>query len=235
MGRFLLAGVLVAIAAVAACSDEAAKAPKWGAPPPEKRRAPDNAPPDPYDNPPPDQGKPAEPPAPPPKPPADVDPVFVLKHTMSDIDGAPIDLSSFKGKVVMVVNVASKCGLTPQYEALQALYESKKDAGLVVLGVPANNFGSQEPGTDAEIKEFCTGKYHVTFPMLAKISVKGDDRHPLYAQLASLPEPLGGEPKWNFTKFLVDRSGRVVARYEPRTTPADPALLAKVDELLAAK
>ncbi|MBM4108616.1 MAG: glutathione peroxidase [Phycisphaerae bacterium] len=152
---------------------------------------------------------------------------------MPDIDGGSLDLATLKGKVVLIVNVASQCGLTPQYEALQALYEAKKDAGLVVLGVPANNFGGQEPGSDADIKSFCTGTYHVTFPMLSKVSVKGDDRHPLYAQLAALPEPLGGEPRWNFTKFLVDRTGRVMARFEPKTTPNDPALVAKVDELLA--
>jgi glutathione peroxidase len=154
---------------------------------------------------------------------------------MTDIDGKPVDLSTFQGKVLVIVNVASQCGLTPQYEALEDLYDSKKDSGLVVLGFPANNFGGQEPGTNEEIKAFCTGKFEVSFPMFSKISVKGDDADPLYKQIAGLPAPLGGEPRWNFTKFLVDRSGRVVARFEPRVTPADPAFAAKVDELLEAQ
>jgi glutathione peroxidase len=161
------------------------------------------------------------------------DAAYVLGYTMRDIDGGELDLSTLKGKVVLLVNVASRCGLTPQYEALQALYASKKDAGLVVVGIPSNDFNGQEPGGEAEIKEFCTSRYGVTFPMLAKISVRGENRHPLYAQLASLPEPLGGEPRWNFTKFLLDRSGRVVARFEPRKPPDDPAVVARIDELLS--
>jgi glutathione peroxidase len=157
---------------------------------------------------------------------------YVLGYTVRDIDGNDVDLAKYKGKVVMIVNVASKCGLTKQYEGLQKLYEEKKDAGLVILGFPANNFKEQEPGTDAEIKEFCTGTYGVTFPMMSKISVKGEDAHPLYKQLAAQPEPIGGEPSWNFTKYLVDREGNVVAKFDPRTTPDDPALVKKIDELL---
>lgn len=158
-----------------------------------------------------------------------------LDFTMNRIDGATQALSEYKGKVVLMVNVASQCGLTPQYEALEALYKSKKDAGLVVLGFPANNFGGQEPGTNSEIAQFCTAKFGVSFPMFEKISVKGEDQHPLYKMLSSLPAPLGGDPKWNFTKFVIDRSGKVVARFEPKTKPDDPALIAQIDALLSEK
>jgi len=161
------------------------------------------------------------------------DPAYVLGFTMNRIDGESQPLAEYEGKVVLIVNTASLCGFTPQYEGLEALYEAKKDEGFVVLGFPANNFGSQEPGTNAEIQEFCSTKFSVTFPMFEKISVKGDDADALYVQLAELPEPLGGEPEWNFTKFLVDRTGRVVARFGPRTPPSDEALVAKIDELLA--
>lgn len=176
---------------------------------------------------------PAAPPAAQPAPAAPADP-FVLDHRVKTIDGADIDLVRFRGSVVLVVNVASKCGLTPQYEALEKLYASRKDKGLVILAFPANNFGAQEPGTNAEIKRFCSDNYAVSFPMFAKVSVKGDDRDPFFTDLVSRPAPLGGEPKWNFTKFLLDRSGNVVARFEPRTAPDDPALLKQLDELLAA-
>ena len=154
---------------------------------------------------------------------------YALGLTMNRIDGTPEPLEEYKGKVVLVVNVASRCGLTPQYEALERLYREKKDAGLVVLGFPANNFGGQEPGTNEEIVAFCTGRYDVTFPMFEKISVRGDDQHALYRTLSTV----GGEPSWNFTKYLVDRDGRVVERFDPRTTPDDPALVAEVDRLLA--
>lgn len=160
---------------------------------------------------------------------------YVLGHTLKDIDGKEQDLSQYKGKVVLMVNVASKCGYTPQYKGLEALYQSRKDKGLVILGFPANEFGGQEPGDASVIKQTCFEKYHVSFPMFDKIAVKGKDQHPLYKQLASQPAPVGGDPKWNFTKFLVDRSGNVVARFEPATTPEDSKLAAKIDELLAAK
>jgi len=160
---------------------------------------------------------------------------YVLGFTLKDIDGKDQDLAQYKGKVVLMVNVASQCGYTPQYEGLQKLYASKKDSGLVILGFPANNFGSQEPGTNAEIKKFCSSKYSVTFPMFEKISVKGDDTHPLYKKLAEQPKPVGGEPGWNFTKFLVDKSGHVVARYDSKVKPDAKELTAKIDELLAAK
>ncbi len=157
---------------------------------------------------------------------------FVLKYEMHRIDGTPEKLEAYKGKVVLLVNTASRCGLTPQYEGLEALYRAHKDAGLVVLGFPANNFMGQEPGTNKEIAAFCAEKFEVTFPMFEKISVKGEDAHPLYKQLASLPEPAGGEPSWNFTKYLVDREGRVVRRFDPRVSPDDEKLVAEVKRLL---
>ena len=161
----------------------------------------------------------------------------VYEFTMRDIDGKDVKLNTYKGKVVMIVNVASKCGYTPQYEGLQALYEKNKDRGLVILGFPANNFMGQEPGTEAEIKEFCSTKYHVTFPMFAKISVKGADQHPLYNFLtnkATDPE-FAGDISWNFNKFLVDRNGKIVARFGSKDTPDGEAITAAVEKYLAAK
>jgi glutathione peroxidase len=146
-----------------------------------------------------------------------------------------VALSTFSGKVVLVVNVASKCGFTPQYAALESLYEKYKDKGFVIVGVPANNFMSQEPGTNEEIKKFCSNKYNVTFPMMSKVSVKGDDKAPLYTFLtdkASDPQ-FGGDIKWNFTKFLFDRSGNIVARFEPATTPDSPQVIAAIEAALA--
>lgn len=163
------------------------------------------------------------------------DPAYVLGFTMNQIDGTPKNLADFKGQVLLIVNVASKCGYTPQYAGLEALHDAKKDQGFAVLGFPANNFGSQEPGTNEEIASFCTSKFGVSFPMFEKIDVTGDATHPLYKRLAAQPEPVGGAPKWNFTKFLVDRSGKVVARYESKVKPDDTALVAKIDELLKSK
>jgi glutathione peroxidase len=160
---------------------------------------------------------------------------YVLTYTMKDIAGKDQDLSQYKGSVVLIVNVASKCGYTPQYKGLEALYRAKKEAGLVVLGFPANNFGAQEPGTEEEIAQFCKSKYDVTFPMFAKVSVKGEDIVPLYAQLTSQPAPIGGAISWNFNKFLVDRAGKVVARFDSRTQPDDAAMLNRIEELLKAK
>lgn len=159
---------------------------------------------------------------------------YALGFTLRDIDGKDVDLSQFKGKVVLMVNTASECGYTPQYKGLEALYQSRKDRGLVILAFPANDFGRQEPGDAAQIKKTCHDKYKVTFPVFEKISVKGPNQHPLYKRIASLPAPLGGDPKWNFTKFVLDRSGRVVARFEPKVSPDDPNLTAKLDELLDA-
>lgn len=162
------------------------------------------------------------------------DPKYVLKYTMNRIDGRPEDLGTYRGKVLLIVNTASACGLTPQYAGLESLYERKKDDGLVVLGFPANEFKGQEPGTNEQIERFCTSEYGVSFPMFEKIVVKGEGTHPLYAQLAALPDGLGGEPEWNFQKFLVDRSGRVVGRFSPRTAPDDPELVAAIDRALSA-
>ncbi len=145
--------------------------------------------------------------------------------TMNRLDGAPENLGTYAGQVVLVVNVASKCGLTPQYEGLEALYRRFRDRGLVVLGFPCNQFAEQEPGTSADIAQFCSLTYDVTFPMFERIEVNGDGAHPLYAWLkAEAPGIFGSEAiKWNFTKFLLDRDGKVVERYAPTTEPADIA------------
>ncbi len=159
----------------------------------------------------------------------------VLGFTMKDIDGKDVKLSDFKGKVLLMVNVASKCGLTPQYKDLQAAFEKYKEKGLVVLGFPANEFGAQEPGTEKEIKEFCTTKYQVTFPMFAKIVVKGDGIHPLYKHLTgeATNPGMSGDIKWNFTKFLVSREGKVVKRIEPKTKVTDEEVVKAVEAELA--
>ena len=164
---------------------------------------------------------------------AEADPAYVLGYTMERIDGAPARLADYEGSVVVIVNVASRCGLTPQYAGLEKLYRTHKDRGLVVLGFPANDFRGQEPGSNAEIAEFCSATYGVTFPMFAKISVTGDDRHELYTRLTTQPEPIGGAVEWNFQKYLVGRDGRVVAKFEPRTAPDDPEFVAAVERLLA--
>jgi glutathione peroxidase len=163
----------------------------------------------------------------------DAMPAAPLDITMNDIDGKPLALSQFKGKVVMLVNVASRCGNTPQYAGLETMYETYKDKGFVTVGFPANNFGAQEPGTNPEIKEFCTGKYNVSFPMMAKVSVKGDDICPLYKYLTTA-SPKPGEVTWNFAKFLVGRDGTVIDRFDPRTKPEDPKLVSSVEQALAA-
>src|ERR1700689_4606864 len=141
----------------------------------------------------------------------------IYDFTLPSIDGKPLPLANFKGKVVLVVNVASRCGFTPQYSALESTYEKYKDRGFVILGIPANNFGSQEPGTNQEIKTFCQSKYSVTFPMMSKVSVKGDDTTPLYQFLTdkTANPQTGGEIKWNFTKFLIGPDGHVLALFEP--------------------
>src|ERR1043166_165751 len=164
-------------------------------------------------------------------------PKSVLDFTMRDIDGKDIKLKKYKGNVLLVVNVASKCGYTPQYEGLQATYAKYKDKGFYVLGFPANNFGSQEPGTESEIKEFCTSKYHVTFPMFAKISVKGDDQDPLYKFLTSKEtDPnFAGDITWNFNKFLIDRNGNVVARFSSKDTPESEKVTSAIEKYVAAK
>jgi glutathione peroxidase len=164
-------------------------------------------------------------------------PASPLDFVMKDIDGKDAKLSDYRGKVVLLVNVASKCGFTPQYEGLEALYKTYADRGLVIIGFPANNFGGQEPGTNDEIKAFCSSKYSVTFPMMSKISVKGDDKHPLYKFLTEAPTAgdFAGEIGWNFTKFLVDRNGNVMARFASKTKPSDPTLTTAVEQALDAK
>ena len=145
----------------------------------------------------------------------------MLDYTMKRLDGQEENLEDYQGKVLLLVNVASECGLTPQYQELQALYTEYKDHGFEVLGFPANNFGAQEPGTDQQIAQFCERNYGVTFPMFAKVDVNGDKAAPLYKYLkAEKPGLLGSEAiKWNFTKFLVDREGNVLKRYAPNDTP----------------
>jgi glutathione peroxidase len=157
----------------------------------------------------------------------------VYSFTLNSIDGKPAPLADYKGKVVLIVNVASQCGYTPQYSALEAIYEKYKDQGFVILGFPANNFGAQEPGTNEEIKTFCTRKYSVTFPMYSKISVKGADQAPLYAYLTKeTGAGISGEIKWNFTKFLVDRDGKVIQRFEPAVTPDSKEVTEAIEKQL---
>ncbi len=156
---------------------------------------------------------------------------------MKDIDGNDVKLKKYKGEVLLIVNTASKCGYTPQYEGLQATFDKYKAQGFKVLGFPANNFGGQEPGTEAEIKEFCTSKYKVTFPMFAKISVKGDDQDPLYKFLTSKETnpDFAGDITWNFNKFLVDRNGKVVARFSSKDKPDSEAVTSAIEKYLKEK
>lgn len=160
-----------------------------------------------------------------------------LEFTMKGIDGKDVELSKYKGKVVLFVNVASKCGYTKQYKGLQALYEKNEKDGLVIVGVPANEFGKQEPGTDDEIQKFCSSKYSVTFPMLSKVVVKGDGICPLYKYLTSKDtnSKFAGEIKWNFEKFLVNRKGEVVGRYASAVEPDSDELTKAVADELAKK
>jgi glutathione peroxidase len=158
----------------------------------------------------------------------------VLDFTMKSIDGDDVKLDSYRGKVLLLVNVASKCGYTPQYRGLESVYKKYNEQGLVVMGFPANNFLWQEPGTNEEIKTFCTTKYNVTFPMFAKISVKGDQIHPLYIFLTSKqtnPE-FGGAVSWNFNKFLVDRAGKVVARFSSDDEPESGKVVQAIEQAL---
>jgi glutathione peroxidase len=157
-----------------------------------------------------------------------------LDHRVKSIDGNDVDLCGYKGNVLLVVNVASKCGLTPQYKGLEALYGKYKDRGFQVLGFPANDFGAQEPGTDAEIKQFCSLTYGVSFPMFSKISVTGDGKHALYKYLTSGggDPAIAGDVKWNFQKYLIDREGKLVAVFSPKVNPEDPELVAAVEAAL---
>jgi glutathione peroxidase len=152
----------------------------------------------------------------------------IFDVTIDGLTGSPADLDRYRGQVVLVVNVASKCGLTPQYAGLQTLYDTYADRGLVVLGVPCNQFAGQEPGSAAEIGEFCEVNYGVTFPLTEKVSVNGPDRHPLYQYLVGDGEDIG----WNFEKFVVGPDGAVAARFDPRTDPQDGKLVAAIEKLL---
>jgi glutathione peroxidase len=156
----------------------------------------------------------------------------IYSFTMNDIDGKAVSLSQYQGKVLLIVNVASKCGYTKQYAGLQKLYEKYKDNGFVILAFPANNFFRQEPGTDSEIKTFCTTKFNVTFPIFSKISVKGKDIHPLYQYLTNPEEnrEFGKPIKWNFNKFLIGKDGETIARFPSKVAPMDASLLEALNE-----
>lgn len=158
----------------------------------------------------------------------------IYDTSISALRGGPADLGQYRGKALLIVNVASKCGLTPQYTGLQKLYETYGDRGLVVLGVPCNQFAGQEPGSDAEIAEFCEVNYGVTFPITEKVDVNGEARHPLYQELTPAADAEGkaGDVLWNFEKFLVAPTGDVVARFRPQTTPEAPELIAAVERTL---
>ena len=165
-------------------------------------------------------------------------PAGVLDFTVKDIDGKDTKLGDkYKGKVLIVVNTASKCGFTPQYTDLEAVYKKYHEKGLEVLAFPSNDFGQQEPGTNEEIKTFCSSKYDVTFPLFSKIDVKGDTKDPLYAYLTDTTRnpATGGDIKWNFTKFLVGRDGTIIARYEPKVKPTDAEVTGAIEKALAAK
>jgi glutathione peroxidase len=152
----------------------------------------------------------------------------------TSIDGAPLPLSDFKGKAVLVVNTASKCGLTPQYEGLETLYRENREHGLVVLGVPCNQFAGQEPGTPEEIQQFCSATYGTTFPLTEKIEVNGQRRHPLYGWLTTTPDSDGvaGEIQWNFEKFVISSNGEVVARFRPPVEPEDERVSRAIESVL---
>jgi glutathione peroxidase len=158
-------------------------------------------------------------------------PASVLDFTMKNIDGKDVPLSAYKGKVLLIVNVASECGYTPQYKGLEALYREFKDRGFVILGFPANNFGAQEPGTDQEIKNFCSTQYDVTFDLFSKISVKGKDQHPLYAFITSDPA-VAGEVRWNFQKYLVGKDGKLIARFPSKVEPLSEEVKGAVEKAL---
>jgi glutathione peroxidase len=162
-------------------------------------------------------------------------PKNALDFRVKDIDGKDVDLGIYRGKAVLVVNTASRCGHTPQYADLQALWTRYKDSGFVLLGFPSNDFMHQEPGSDSAIKEFCTSKYHVTFPMFDKVDVKGRDQIPLYAYLtAQDTKPTGkGDISWNFEKFLIGRDGKVAARFSPGTSPSDSSVVRAIEAALA--
>lgn len=153
--------------------------------------------------------------------------------SVADIDGKTGTLAPFKGRVLLIVNVASECGYTPQYKGLEAVFAKYRDQGLTVLGFPCNQFGGQEPGTNSEIKNFCSTTYHVTFPLFAKIEVNGANRHPLYTALAGADSPFPGDIKWNFNKFLVGRDGRILKRFASNAKPDSPEVIKAIEAALA--
>lgn len=159
----------------------------------------------------------------------------ILDIPLKDIDGKDTSLKAYQGKVLLVVNVASRCGLTKQYKELQALHEKYKDQGFSVVGFPCNDFGAQEPGTNEEIKTFCSTKYQVSFPLFDKLHVKGEEQHPLYTALTGKDGAFPGDVKWNFGKFLIGKDGKPLQRFEPRTTPDDAAVVAAIEKAIAAK
>jgi glutathione peroxidase len=159
----------------------------------------------------------------------------LLDIPLKDIDGKATSLKAYQGKVMLVVNVASRCGFTPQYKGLEALHRKFKDQGFTVLGFPSNDFGGQEPGTTAEIKEFCSTNFDVTFPMFDKVKVKGDGKHPLYAALTGQSSPFPGDVGWNFGKFLIGADGKILARFDSRVSPESADLISAVEKALAAK
>jgi len=164
---------------------------------------------------------------------AHADSIYDIK--LKDIDGKDSSLAAYKGQLLLIVNVASKCGFTKQYTGLEAIYQKYKTKGLTVVGMPCNQFGGQEPGTSEEIKLFCSSKYNVTFPLFEKLEVNGDKRHPLYTSLAGKGSPVAGDIKWNFTKFLVGRDGKILGRFESAVAPESPELTAAIEAALATK
>jgi len=160
---------------------------------------------------------------------------MTYEHTLPTLDGDTLALDSLRGRATLIVNVASACGLTPQYEGLQSLYERYADRGLAIVGVPCNQFGEQEPGTPEEIATFCSSNYGVTFPLTAKLDVNGPSRHPLYEELTATPDAEGkaGDVQWNFEKFLISSDGEVLARFRPLVGPDDPELVAAIENALS--
>ncbi len=157
----------------------------------------------------------------------------IYDFKVKNIDGKEVYFNEYKGKVMVIINVASKCGFTPQYEDMQALYKEYQDKGVVVMGFPANNYGKQEPGTEAEIKEFCTANFNITFPMFSKVSTKGDDQHPLFKYLTSLENPdFKGEIKWNFEKFIIGKDGKLLRRFRSKTNPSSDEFKQAVEDAL---
>ena len=159
----------------------------------------------------------------------------VLDIPLKDINGKDAALKDHKGKVILVVNVASKCGYTKQYTGLEAIQQKYKAKGFTVVGMPCNQFGGQEPGTNEQIKEFCSSKFNVTFPLYDKVEVNGANRHPLYTALAGKESPFPGDIKWNFNKFLIGKDGKIIARFDSKVTPESPEMTKAIEDALAAK